>query len=657
MKVFIKIVGICFCLNVFAQPEPDSLTIIYAWKLKNNYSSLLEVPIDTNLLKFQIYNPIYQQSISNSFLSNLGSPLISNVFSDRNYSEDAFFINQYMPYLATSDNTNFYNTKKPFSYLYYTNGSNQQNREESFEVFSTQNITPRLNFGFKYNLISSKGQYKYLNVKKNSFQIFSSFTGKKYMAHVAFNLNRYKNDENGGIIDSVFHANYDFIKQIPTVFNGTNEPYYTSDAQNRVRYYDVLMSQRLKLFTLSSKEDTSSGAKKRNIAEPIVTYVFKLNRATKTYDHDPIASDFYDTIYFNPYRTYDSISDFKITNTLQLEFKTTFRNKVQASVYGLLGNEYETYGLYSEGVDTLGSPYDTTRFNPDTLVNYNNKEKLSNTYFKAGLYTNLWNRVQANFSGTLYLSGQKAGQTSLEGVFNSKLIIFKKEFGFNVMCEVENKIPGYLLKNYHSNHFMWEQSVNPEYRFHLSSEIEAPSNNFGLKGNYYLIRNYIYFNSEAKPVNYNQNLNYFSIEVIKTFRVWKIFSQNELIYQISENKIVLPLPDFVLYNSTYFDHNFRFKKTNGELRTMLGVDIYYNTSFKGYNYSPALAQFCIQDNETIGNYPLMDAFLNIRLKRTRFFFKLQHFNSKWFEQRYYSAVHYPYNQFSFKFGISWIFYN
>lgn len=90
---------------------------------------------------------------------------------------------------------------------------------------------------------------------------------------------------------------------------------------------------------------------------------------------------------------------------------------------------------------------------------------------------------------------------------------------------------------------------------------------------------------------------------------------------------------------------------------MLGVDIYYNTSFKGYKYSPALAQFYNQDKITIGDYPRMDVFVNLQVKSVRFFFVYQHFNSDWFGQNYYSAVQYPYNKHAFKIGISWTFYN
>jgi hypothetical protein len=663
MKIFSIILAILFGANIFAQSVPDSSTVIYAWRLENNYSSPVAFSLDTNLTNFQIYNPIYKYSISNSYLSNLGSPTVSNLFFERANDNDIFFLNAYLPYLNMSENTSFYNTKKPYSYLYYTVGGGSQNKEEAFDVFFTQNIAKKLNFGFRYDLISSKGQYRYLSVKKNSFRIITSYTGNQYVAHAAFNLNHLRNDESGGIIDSVFEKNSysgSTMKEIPTVFNGNGSPYYTSYAKNRIRYYDLLLSQRLKLFTISSKTDSLKIDSVKSFAEPILTYVFKINRASKTYMHDPNAPGYYDIIYYNPYNTYDSVTNFKITNTIQLEFKTVIRNKVQAGVYGLLGYDYETYNLYSEGIDSLNGTYDTTRFTPDTLITLNNSAIRENTYIEAGIYGNFWRKVITRFSGVLYYAGEKIGQTELRGQLDSKFSLFKTNYEFSLKGVFENKYPDYLLENYYSNNYMFNKSLNQENWFRLSSNIAAPSNNFELSGNYYLIRSYIYFDTNAQPENYDQELNYFSIEVAKTFKLWKFCSTNDLVYQFSENQGILPLPDFVFHNSSYIDYNFRFKSTNGELRTMLGIDIYYNTSFKGYKYSPALAQFYIQEkqeNGMIGDYPLIDAFLNIKLKRTRFFFKLQHFNSGWLGSNYYSAIHYPYNQFAFKFGISWAFYD
>ena len=664
MRTYLYIVFLLIPSAILAQVDNDSVPVIYSWTLENYYSQTKKAEVDTNLENFQVFYPNYQYSVSNSFLGNLGTASLSNIVPDRIFNDDAFYVNPFLPYFQTVENTQFYNTRKQFSRLTYTFESLSNSREETFEAFHTQNLSPKFNFGLRYYNISSRGQYRYQKVKMNSFRLFGSYTGQKYTLHSSLNMNYYRNNENGGIIDSIFQSgNYKFIQNIPTVFDGTGSPNYDSDAQNKLRYLDILVSQQLKLFTIASKQDSAKINKGRNIAEPILTYVFSTNRASKRYlDDNPVSPGFYDYFYFNTESTNDSVSHFRVSNTLQLEFKTTFRRKVQTGIYGLVGYDFEKYYLFSQW-DTSYNPVEDTLLTPiildtgDTLKGVNMSEKLTNTFVSAGIYGNIKNKIKAQFSGTLYLAGQKSGQTELKGLINTDITILKREYQFDIEGIIENKKPSYLFDTYYANNYMWNQDLKYQNGFRLSSLLRSPSKNFELQANYYVLRNFIYFNELAHPQNYEYILNYFSIEATKTFKLWKIYSLNKVVYQVTENKSVLPLPTLIVYNSTYFDHTFRFKLTDGRLQTIFGLDIYYNTSFNGYEYSPALSVFYVQNQENIGNYPLMDLFLNIKLKRTRFFVKVQHFNSSWFEQNYYSTLHYPYNQNTIRFGLSWVFYN
>lgn len=660
-------------LGALAQEEEDSLKVIEAWNLQNNYSTLVAADLDTNLPGFQVFYPVYRYSVSNSFLGSYCSPGTQNIFSDRTFKHDAFFLNPYLPSIITSERNTYYNTKRPYSTLIWTNNGPSENREQALEALHTQNINPKLNFSLRYHGVSSKGQYRYLQQKKNQFQITTNYRGSRYLMHTGFNLTRLRAAENGGIIDSVFQSGIingdpiDREKDIPTVFSGTNNPDYVSDAWNRLRYYDLTVAQRFKLFTIGGKVDTTDQSKGRSVAEPVLNYIFRMSRASKAYDHeDPTEGDFYDFTHFNSDRTLDSVTHFNLSNMLQLEFKTTFRQKVQVGIFGLIGNDYEIYSMQS-GWDTTYSLGDTTLTiiydeNGDTLKGYSSRKPMSSTYFSAGLYGNFWNKVKTRFTGTIYFLGYKAGQTRLDGTFMSDFKLFGKEFEVDGGVVIENNIPGYLFEHYYSNHYIWDKSLNPESRFILTGKLGAPSNKFELRGNYYLISGYVYFNEEAKPENYNDPLNIFSIELSKNFKLWKLNFVNKIIYQASEKQEIIPLPNLAIYNSTYFDHTFHFNTTGGELQAMLGFDLYYTTSFHGFNYAPALAQFHIQDfndpeYRQIGNYPLMDAFFNLKLKSVRFFIKLQHFYSGWTQPNYYSAIHYPYNRFAFKFGLSWAFYN
>ncbi len=665
MRVYLYIILLLTQSALLAQVENDSVPVVYSWRLENYFSEIKSIKVDTSLENFQFFYPNYQYSVSNSYLGNLGTASLSNIVSDRIFNDDAFFINSFLPYFQTVKNTQYYNTRKQFSRLTYTFENLRSSREETFEAFHTQNLSPKLNIGLRYHNISARGQYRYQKVKQNSFRLFGNYTGQKYMLHSSFNLNYARNNESGGIIDSYFHDSINIGSiEIPTVFNGSGPPKYDSDAENKLRYLDILVSQRLKLFTLASKTDTAEIKKGRNIAEPILTYVFRLSRSSKRYiDSDPVSPGLYDVFYFDTLSTNDSVLNFRVSNTLQLEFKTTFRRKFQAGIYGLIGYDFERYHFFSEW-DTTYIPGSDTLLTPiiedsgDTLKGIDMTEQFTNTFVSAGIYGNFRNRIRAQFSGTLYLAGQKSGQTEIKGLVNTDITVFKNKYQIDIEGIIENKKPGYLLETYYSNHYMWNQELKSQNGFRLSSVLRSPSKNFELRGNYYVLRNFVYFNEQAKPQNYEYILNYFSIEATKTFKLWKFYSLNKIVYQVTENTSILPLPDLVIYNSTYFDHTFRFKLTDGTLQAIFGLDIYYNTSFNGYEYTPALGVFYVQNNENIGNnYPLMDLYLNIKLKRTRFFVKLQHFNSSWFERNYYSTLHYPYNQNAIKFGLSWVFYD
>lgn len=700
MRIYFYIVLLLIQSAVLAQVHNDTVPVIYSWKLDNRYSEIQIVPIDTNLQNFQFFYPNYQNSISNTYLGNQGTATLPNVYSDRIISDDAFFINSFLPYFQTVDNTRYYNTRKQFSRLFYTFENLRKSDEITFEAFHTQNLSPKLNIGLRFHNIKAKGQYRYLKVKKNSFRLFGSYNSQKYILHTSLNMNYYNNNESGGIIDSYFRdSTYNDISDIPTVINGSGSPYFDSDAENIVRFADVLLSQQLKLFTLASKKDTSENKKAGIIAEPIITHVFKLSRSTKKYlDADPVTPGLYSEYYFNTLFTNDSVFNFNISNTLQLEFKTTFRKKFQTGIYGLIGYEIDKYKIFSEW-DTTYNPTTDSLLVPiiedsgDTLKGVDISERFDNTFFSAGIYGNFKNRVKAQFSGTFYLSGYKSGQTEIKATLNTDITLFKREFQILVEGLVENKKPGYLLETYYSNHYMWDQELKSQNDFRLSSVLSSPSKNFELRCSYYVLNNFIYFNfpsrSEwddeevwfnstgyargrmtqgllldviptieyARPKNYENILNYLSVEATKTFQLWELYSLNKIVYQATENPNVLPLPALVIYNSTYWDHTFRFKLTDGLLQAILGIEIYYNTRFNGYEYSPALSVFYVQNEEKIGNYPLMDLFLNLKVKRTRFFAKLQHLNSLWNEPNYYSAIHYPYNQFTLKFGLSWVFYD
>jgi hypothetical protein len=68
-------------------------------------------------------------------------------------------------------------------------------------------------------------------------------------------------------------------------------------------------------------------------------------------------------------------------------------------------------------------------------------------------------------------------------------------------------------------------------------------------------------------------------------------------------------------------------------------------------------QFYNQEIEKTGNYPKMDVFVTLNIKRADLFVKYEHFNEFFGSRDYFSAYTYPINPAKVKFGIRWNFFD
>ncbi|MFV0237634.1 MAG: putative porin, partial [Flavobacteriales bacterium] len=122
--------------------------------------------------------------------------------------------------------------------------------------------------------------------------------------------------------------------------------------------------------------------------------------------------------------------------------------------------------------------------------------------------------------------------------------------------------------------------------------------------------------------------------------------------------------NFVTRNTLYYQS--RVFKDKAEIQT--GISLYYFDQFKSRAYFPVLGEFSLQTLNTlnsdkeatvntpseIGAYPLFDLFLNMKVKRMRLYFKLQHFNQLIKDQgNFYSAPNTPYTDWVFRIGFKW----
>jgi hypothetical protein len=173
--------------------------------------------------------------------------------------------------------------------------------------------------------------------------------------------------------------------------------------------------------------------------------------------------------------------------------------------------------------------------------------------------------------------------------------------------------------------------------------------------------NHIYFTNTVddnrfeliKPFQYDQGINYLSLEVSKEFKYkgWSL-DNRVLFQQVEQAENILNLPQIITRQSLYYSGHL-FKKA---MYFQSGVMFNYFTAYYADGFNPLLNEFYTQNETQIGNFPLFDVFFNARVRQTRIYFKAEHVNALWDKSNYFSAPNHPYKDFIVRFGIVWNFF-
>jgi hypothetical protein len=137
------------------------------------------------------------------------------------------------------------------------------------------------------------------------------------------------------------------------------------------------------------------------------------------------------------------------------------------------------------------------------------------------------------------------------------------------------------------------------------------------------------------------------------FRVGKVFVDNQGTYTQGGDGAGLRIPALVTESRLYYQ-TYVFKKA---LLGQVGGELYYQSRFRGYAYSPSTQQFYVQDNFTIRNYAVANVFLTADIKAATIFLKVAYVNQGvggadgYFTTPYY--IGYPRR---FQFGVRWRFF-
>ncbi len=616
--------------TIFTQ-KVDTSALISKFLISSDTNLPQPVEMDTFMLPFHRYNPVYDSSFSSTFLGNSGQASESNFFYKREKSAPFLFEKPYSVYLYKPYNTPHFNTHKPFTQLRYITSGNRDNSEQILSALHTQNINKYSNVGLLYDVIASKGIYLDQEVGSSHLNIFGSYEKDPYSFYASMNVNSIKSQENGGLVSLD-----DFIQHQA---NEVNYRVFLSDAKSRFKYYSFFVSQKLNLSALGV-----DSAKTRKAERFIVQHTINYDRYVKTYADAITASDslnFYADNYYTIDVALDSAFYHNLRNRLDLSMRFAGQSQ-ELRIY--IQHEYKSYSYLAPQPVS----YQSNSLTIDTIIADVNKQHF-NDISAGGEFRGFVGNWAYKTSGFLYLTGYRQADISADGEFTR--YFSHKTRRLTLSGQISSLKPAFFLQNYASSHFIWSNDFknidNIEVKLNYSDKNSLSTD---LVLNY--LTGYIWFDSQAIPRQYGSELLVASAYVYKKFNWGPVHHLHKILAQESTSDVVR-LPALAYGNTTYYEHEV-FK---GALKFQIGFDFYYFLKYYADAYMPATGMFYNQDNGTIGNYPYVNAFANWRIKRTRFTLQYTNALAGVAGYDYFMAWRYPAFSGSLKFGLAWTFYD
>ena len=648
--------------------ENDSVEIISLaprlsmWRIDELLGNSTPAPVDTVALNYQnLYHLTGDVTGHYNHLGNLGSPRLSRIFRDRDYaSETSLFLRPYEGFFfkRPSDH-NFTNSNIPYTNLTYNKAGDKITGEDRFKTYFSANFNQRMAFGFNFDYLYGRGIYSNQSTSYFDGGIFASYKGNHYEMHAMYNNFFLKQNENGGIMDDEYIRHPENMADGKKEYESNNIPVNMESTTNRNHNATIFLTHRYRLgferMTLvpqgsqTTEEPNDSTATLPNDTVydyvPVTSFIhtMKIERSRHTFrsaDERRInyENNFYDTAASN-----DSTVAFSVKNVLGVALLEGFNKYAKAGLTAYISHKLSHYTLMNA---------DTALLDPKKQA-YNEHE----VYVGGELAKRAGRLLHYNINGEIGIMDKAAGQFRLTGNADLNLPFLKDSLHFLAKARISNVLPDFYLRQYHSNHFMWDNDdMEKEVRVRLEGEIDNPSTGTNIRAGLETIKNYTYLNASALPTQWGEDIKVADLTLTQNFKFGIFHLDNEITWQKTSNKTVLPLPDFNFYHNFYL----LTKIAHQVLTLQFGADLRYFTKYNAPTYMPALGQYHLQDTEEaieIGGFPVVNVYANFQLKRTRFFVMMHHINAGMGEKNYFLAPHYPMNQRMLKFGVSWNFYD
>ena len=624
----------------------------YAWQLIAPLGLREPSTIDTLMLDY--YRNSIPSEVSDAWATtgNLGAEGMNMIFNERPAMSDFFFRDALEHWLPSERKTRYYNTRIPMTLLSFNSSGGKETAQERLQATFSGNINAKAQVGAMLDYLYSKGSYANQATKNLTWGAFGSYIGDRYEMQAYYHNFNLLNKENGGITDMLYITDPAELQGGVTTIDPKSIPTRLNDAHTRLRGDELYVNNRYKVGYWHEEQVDDTTVNRTYI--PVSSFIHTLKYTGMKHmflDGSPKESkEFFEHTYLDPRGTRDRTTYMSVSNTLGVSLLEGFHRYAK---FGLAAYVTYEYRKYKQTADTLDRTLPELGLDPfPEGADIADKASEHLAYVGAQLTKQRGSLLTYAATAQLGFAGAAAGDVMAEGRVATKFKFLRDSMRIEAFGSFRNEHAPYLMKNYRSNHFVWQNDFGKRRTFDFGGTLKIGRTRTELTVGLSNLQNHIYFDSSFLPRQHGGSVPVFYARLQQNFKVGILHWDNSVTYQKTSNDLIIPLPELAVYSNLYLLARI------ATLRLQFGVDCDYYTSYYAPSYQPATATFANVREMKIGNYPFLNVYANMKLSKARFYVMFSHVNQGLFgSSGYFSMPYYPLNPRRLQIGVSVDFTN
>ena len=604
--------------------------------------------IDSSIFQLHRYDVVRRDGEEYFNMGNTGTAAYPVIFNPATAVGFNMGFRQFDAYRYSKDSIRYYQVIRPYAELFYSLGiTNEQVIQGRFANSHKVGIL----YGVDFRRINSKGTYDNQKALDNGFSLYGVYTSKNKRLNIETDLiyNSFVVNENGGLTQDVFFKD-------TTFFTKSLAPHYLNAAILNYNEIDWFLKGSYNLGRKYNERVNDTLVNKVTLPVFKVSYMLDIERGKYTYFDLPQDSGYYKGIKIGDTLRYKTTYT-KIGERLGLDFNA--KKLTSDSTYKELnflmgaGLSFDYYMMREFQLShDFANLYVSGYLKSNPALNPRLIYKASVAYYMAG-----YNQNDLMLDGQLGVDLRQYGRLTAGATYKlqqSDWVYHSFRADTSVGVNYINTVTGATVTGQlDSLTFKYSNNFPKMSTFRFGGEYALSQYGIKVSAYNYLLKNYFYFSGPNTPAFEPSAINVLVLSFSNRFGYKGFHFDNDVWFQKSAGSDVIRLPLVATRHSVYYERHI-FKKA---LLFAFGVDLRYYTPYFANGYSPFTGQFYKQDVQQMKFYPILDVFLNVKVKTVRVFLMGTNLSSFFGKQNgYYTAYYYPAADASFKFGAAWRFF-